>query len=390
MTLDTPTLMVVSLMTAGIIGLVLLLTWWINRSMLALGYWSLAFFLYTAGITEFSSRGAAPLAAWNVVGVALLGGAHLCVLFGTRSLARKPIPWKLAGFLLAAVVASWLYFHLVHPSFALRYASFAFLSAIIAGIGSIELLRVPRDRWFSPLILLGGLYGFISLFNFARAVLAGFGQISHSIQDSGGLQAQQFLHANALLVTIGICMVVVSTERLQSELRRSAIYDRLTGIFNRGAFVDLADSEFARWRRSGLTFSVLLMDLDHFKRINDQYGHPAGDAVLVAFAKLCGESLRTGDLLGRYGGEEFCALLPATDLKQAAAVAERLRRNTQEMTVDWDGIPLSLGVSIGVAEVDGTLANFDGLIARADEALYRAKNGGRNMVVVGEELPVSV
>lgn len=388
MTLDTPTLMVVSLMTAGIVGLVLLLTWWINRSMLALGYWSLAFFLYSAGGTEFASRSSAPVNTWNVLGVTLLGAAHLCVLFGTRSLARKPIPWKLGGGLLVAVIASWLFFYLVYPSFPLRYASFAILSAVISGIGSIELFRVPRDRWLSALTLLGGLYGLICLMNLGRALLAASGRISDSIFDSRVLQAQQFLSANALLVTIGICMVVVSTEQLQSELRRSAIYDRLTGVFNRGAFVDLADGEFARWRRSGVTFSVLLMDLDHFKRINDQHGHPAGDAVLIAFAKLCGESLRTGDLLGRYGGEEFCALLPGTDRIQAAAVAERLRRNTQDLIVDWDGSPLSLGVSIGVAEVDGTLANFDGLIARADTALYRAKNGGRNRVVVDQEVQV--
>lgn len=384
--LDTHTLMIVSLMTSGIIGTVLLLTWWINRSMAALGYWALAFYLYTGGIAEIALRSLKELEIWNILGVLLLGSAHLCVLFGTRTLTRKSIPWTLAGLLLAVMVATWLYFYLVQPSFRLRYASYSLISALIAGIGSIELFRVERDRWLSALTLLGAIYGLMAVTNLVRGTLGGFGLISESIQHVGVMQTQQFLQANILLVTIGICMVVVSTERLQSELRRSAIYDRLTGIFNRGAFVDLAEGEFARWLRSGTSFSVLLMDLDHFKRINDQYGHPAGDAVLIAFARLCTESLRNGDLLGRYGGEEFCALLPGTDRIQAEAVAERLRRNTADMTVEWQGMPLSLGVSIGVAEVDGRVSNFDGLIARADAALYQAKDAGRNRVVVAQSL----
>lgn len=384
MPLDTRTLIVVSLLTAGVIGLVLLMTWSINRSMSALRYWSAAFLFYAAGLAELALRGDGPVQAWNVLGVTLLGAAHLFVLFGTRSLSGESVPWRPGALGLGALGAAWFYFLLVEPDFSKRYAAYAVFTAVTAGLASVELFRAKRDSWVSALTVLAALYGLVAVVNGAHVIYLLAVGAGDRVLDSGASQTMQFLYANTLLVTVGICMAVVSTERLQSELRRSATYDRLTGVFNRGAFVDLAEKEFARWRRSGGAFSILLMDLDHFKRVNDTFGHAVGDAMLAAFARRCAGHLREGDLLGRYGGEEFCALLPGANRQQAAAVAERLRRDVAAMTIEHQGTLLSISVSIGVAEIDASTPDLDSMVACADTALYRAKRGGRNCVMVTE------
>lgn len=167
---------------------------------------------------------------------------------------------------------------------------------------------------------------------------------------------------------------------LEAELVKQASTDSLTGIGNRRHFMLQAESEMVRARRFGRPFSVIMIDVDHFKPINDQYGHAVGDVVLQAIVRRAQESFRTSDQIGRLGGEEFAALLPETNLAAATIVADRLRQQLAERPVIASGKAVPCTVSIGVAEMREGDVSIDGLLHRADEALYKAKELGRNRV----------
>jgi diguanylate cyclase (GGDEF)-like protein len=173
----------------------------------------------------------------------------------------------------------------------------------------------------------------------------------------------------------------IHNAQLHSEIENLAVTDWLTNIHNRRGFFALAHKglEYARQDRRSL--SALLMDLDHFKSVNDRYGHAAGDEVIRAVADVCRLTLRETDLLGRYGGEEFVVLLPDSDENIAWEVAERLRGNIAQMRVMSAAGTIAITVSIGIAQYNPPYAGLDTLLQRADEALYSAKASGRNKVI---------
>lgn len=169
-------------------------------------------------------------------------------------------------------------------------------------------------------------------------------------------------------------------KRLQSHLENMANTDSLTGLSNRQAFLHRAEKEFARARRYARPLSVVMIDVDHFKSINDRYGHAVGDQVLRQVSAICQYSLRGSDLLGRIGGEEFVLLLPDTPQANAIYVAERMREQLAKTPIDIDGVIITTTASFGVASLSDTDVNFNGILERADEAMYHAKHDGRNKV----------
>ena len=171
----------------------------------------------------------------------------------------------------------------------------------------------------------------------------------------------------------------------ENRLRELATTDSLTGLANRAHFMEKAEQEVRRAGRYGTAFTLIIMDVDHFKQINDTYGHPAGDAVLTALAALCSRQLRSSDLFGRIGGEEFAAGLIEADLGQGLEVAERIRQYVAEQPLEGRGRKVGCTVSIGLAAYTGPSDTLDTILIRADEALYQAKHQGRNRVVAAGE-----
>lgn len=171
-------------------------------------------------------------------------------------------------------------------------------------------------------------------------------------------------------------------------LRRDATIDPLTGALNRRDFLAKGSAEVTRAKRYGRVCTLLMLDIDHFKAVNDRYGHASGDEALRRFTATCKEMLRENDIFGRIGGEEFAIILPETTLDGARKLAERLRREVAELEVAISGSSpgseqrFAFTVSIGVAELVESDVDIDGLLKRADEALYAAKKGGRDRVVV--------
>ncbi len=165
------------------------------------------------------------------------------------------------------------------------------------------------------------------------------------------------------------------------EIYRLTIEDSLTQIANKRALLDFLDREFARAKRYQRDLSVVMMDLDHFKRVNDTFGHLMGDFVLRDFAKLVASRIRKEELFARYGGEEFCVVLPEMDKEKAVRFAETVRQLIEDHGFSFEGNQLRMTASFGVAVVDATMSRPEDLMAAADEHLYRAKNEGRNRVV---------
>lgn len=161
-------------------------------------------------------------------------------------------------------------------------------------------------------------------------------------------------------------------------LETLATTDPLTGLNNRRHFLDSLDAEWSRFQRYYRSVSVLMLDIDHFKSVNDRYGHAVGDAAIRAVAAACLDGKRKSDLVGRIGGEEFAVLLPETSLSRARTVAERIRRRVMSAQISADGIQFGLTVSIGIAEATVSMSGIDALMGAADHALYRAKAEGRN------------
>ena len=181
----------------------------------------------------------------------------------------------------------------------------------------------------------------------------------------------------------GHVAVVIENARLFNEVQQLAITDGLTGLYNRRYFMELAQNEFERSRRYKRHLSAMMFDIDHFKTVNDTYGHPFGDKVLQAIANLCKKTLREVDPIARYGGEEFIALIVETSLVSAKKVAERLRSEVEKLVTHHASAEARVTISIGLAEQNENTPTIETLIASADQAMYVSKHKGRNRVSVG-------
>ena len=170
--------------------------------------------------------------------------------------------------------------------------------------------------------------------------------------------------------------------RLSADLQKLAASDALTGALNRRSLEQEAARLSARCTRTGDALAIMMIDVDHFKSINDRYGHPVGDEVLRRLAAVAQKTIRSDDYFARYGGEEFCILLPSTIEKDAWTLADRLRQNYAAMTMEFGGEVLRSTISIGVSDSIHAGLEFTSLVAAADQAMYRAKQEGRNRVVM--------
>lgn len=376
MTLDIRTIVVMLLVSAVLMSVTLSLGIRGSRAP-GLVKWNAGLGALALGWLLVAARGAVPpLVSIGVADALLLGG--LCLqLAALHEFDGRAAP----GWLVWAPGP--LLFALVLPLLG-DYAALTFLTsaAYAAAIVAIALfvLRLGSERagpvrWLvSPVLLLGAVALLLRALDIAIAPNTRPGMFTDS-----ALHASAFIMLFAVTVTASFAFLVMQSRRAEAELRHLALFDPLTDLFNRRGFIDLAARELARARRAALPCAVLMMDLDHFKRVNDGFGHLAGDRVLAAFGATLARALRAEDLAGRYGGEEFCAILPGADLAVATRIAERVRAAV--CAAPLGGIPRTTTVSIGVVVCSpDALSSLDAAIARADQALYQAKQAGRNRV----------
>ncbi len=303
----------------------------------------------------------------------LVGGEFLLVDALLRLSGRKA-PWRLFLAILALSSAAMAWFAFVTPDYPSRLRIVTAFNTLFFAWGARIAWTVPRGGFAGR--FLAGAFAFASLTCLAR-FLTLFGG-----NDPGDLLvsdlAQQIYVAGYTLSVflLTIAFILLANQNLRHILEFQASHDSLTGTFARGAFLDLLGKEIERARRHGRPLSLLMLDLDHFKAVNDRHGHLVGDRVLGEFAGRVGSLLRRPDVFGRYGGEEFAVMLPETPLEDALLVAERIRAAVAGDQAP--GLP-ACTVSIGVAEWCAG-RDTDGLLAESDAALYAAKRGGRDRV----------
>ncbi len=174
-------------------------------------------------------------------------------------------------------------------------------------------------------------------------------------------------------------------ERANEQLAKLSMTDRLTGLLNRGTWENLVDAEYERYRRYGQATSLVMFDIDHFKKVNDTHGHLAGDEVIKHTATVTKNNLRQSDTAGRYGGEEFGIILPETDAEGARIICERIRESIAQSVVETTVAPIEYTISMGIAQLSDGPENYMQWMQQADKALYAAKEGGRNRVVISNQ-----
>lgn len=309
---------------------------------------------------------------WSIlVANALLITGMLLFYAGTRIFFGALMNWRLWFTLLGISVARVAVTIYVYPGITGR---------LIVIAGSVMVMHVAQLRFLAG-IGKSATVRFLQLVLVVHVLVLGLRQItaltspiSENILEPSAMQLMYLANFAITQLLLEIAAVLLAADRLRTDLEFLATRDGLTQTWNRRAFLQLAEREIELCRRHGHRLSLLMMDLDHFKKVNDAHGHQFGDEVLRTFSQTTSAQIRTTDYLGRYGGEEFIVLLPLTRLDTALGLAERIRKAVAEAP------PQACTVSIGATDWRGAQDNLDGMLARADEALYRAKQAGRNRV----------
>ncbi len=371
-------------MVAGMLG-AMLVFFGRQENIPALKWWGTAYLLGAASVALWTIGGSKlgePLSlALNAVGFVACG----MVWNASRVFhGRKP---NLPGLVLGAIV--WVAAVLLLPpeDGALRLTVGAAIVAIYAALTAAQLWnerrRSMQKRW--PTIIVPVLHGAVLML----PILLGDLLRPHDETFSSSVWVTAF-SIELVLYAIGTVFVIfmLVSDRAVTVHKTAASVDPLTGMFNRRGFAEACSRVIEREANAGRPVTVMIFDIDHFKSINDRFGHPAGDEILKLFATVVINNVRISDLSGRIGGEEFAALLPCS-LEEGVIVAERVREAFEASGITCEEGPVDTTVSIGVAGGPaGT--ELEVLLAAADTALYQAKRSGRNRVEAAEELPLSL
>jgi diguanylate cyclase (GGDEF)-like protein len=383
MSLDTPTLYMFATLVAAMLG-AMLLYFGRQENIRALYWWGAAYIL-----------GAVSVAVWTLASSIL--GETLSLAFNALGFVACGMLWNAArvfhgrqpswaGLFLGAIAWVAAVVSVAPDAVALRMTLGAAIVATYAGMTAAELWSERRKalqkRW--PTIIVPLLHGFVLMLPILLGDLLRTG--------SGGF-ANIWVTAftiNLVIYAVGTVFIIfmLVSERTVRAHKTAASVDPLTGMFNRRGFAEATSRMIAREAAAGRPVTVMIFDIDHFKSINDRFGHPAGDEVLKVFASVVTSTLRITDLCGRIGGEEFAALVPCT-IEEAIYAAERVRETFETCGIVVDDSAVVTTVSIGVAGGPAH-TELDILLAAADTALYQAKRGGRNRVQAATEEPLSL
>ncbi|MDH5357730.1 MAG: GGDEF domain-containing protein [Gammaproteobacteria bacterium] len=328
----------------------------------------------------------------------LLSLAQLIVVIGLvlawdgfRYFIGTPPLSRLALVVITAILLTWVVATQLQDSIQLRVLGNAIIVAALSALIARELLTAPKQI-SAAMRATGWVYGINAVVFLIRIFATDLSAQPTGPLNPNGFAAFMLLWWLCMTIAVTLGMVLMTAERLQADLDKQANRDPLTGVLNRRSFSLMAEKALVQSRRYDKPLSILMMDLDRFKQINDRLGHSAGDILLCRFAAIAGQVLRGEDVFCRFGGEEFVALLPNASAELAQVAAERLRTtfaadSAKTETLEND-LPLSPTVSIGIAELEQD-EDIETLIRRADKALYQAKKKGRNCCHLAEGIEKS-
>ena len=371
------------ILMSGVLGVLLTLVFFFLRTaypptIRGLGWWAAAPALITLSTVLFSARGTLS-DVWAIVlgNLVLLAGIG-CFEIGAREFVGRPwvpVP-RLAA--LAACACALYFFGIVEPNYPVRLALVGAVWASIFLAMARTLMRHASAGLASRLTVTVLFLNVVVLL--LRVATASLADRHETIISPSSIQTL-YVATNAIMfMGLGVGLILLAGERLRSEFEYLATHDALTQVMTRRVFLESCEVEMERCRRHGRSMALLLLDIDHFKEVNDVHGHQMGDRVLVDFTRRIQPLLRRMDLLARVGGEEFVVMLPDTEGVDAMAVAQRILAQVCEP--DDRSLP-HITTSIGVAVWQPEDRQVDDLLVRADRALYKAKAEGRNRIVEG-------
>jgi diguanylate cyclase (GGDEF)-like protein len=381
MRFDVNTLFMVTIYVEAILGLLLLFAWTQNTSISAVAWWGFADLMRSMSVLLFGLHGSIPDAVSIDLANAILFSSFAVTWTGARLFdGRRVRPLGLV-----AGAATWLVFSRIPGLMEMNDLRMLLSSSIVAAytwLTAYEFWRGRNEpllsRWPAIFILLAHGSLFLLRTPLARSLPS---SSTDEIFSSVWLTLLSF---EALLFTIAITFILLAMAKERTEYRHktAALVDPLTGIANRRGFLLEGTAIMRRQSLDRRPGAVLLVDLDHFKSINDRFGHAIGDRVLQVFAEIASANIRDSDAIGRLGGEEFGAVLYNVDRDRAHQIAERIRTAFAAVGVEVDGRPVMATVSIGMVFNEDATFDVSTLLAQADQALYHAKERGRNRVEI--------
>jgi diguanylate cyclase (GGDEF)-like protein len=385
---DTRTIAVILMGVTVVLGAIMNLIRQTRKTYPGFGLWTAGTTAYALGFLFISLRNIIPdIFSVVLAGVFILSAA-LCFWEGTRRFRGKEVRKTPLVLLVVGYTLFQSYFTFVNNDVGVRIIIYSLLVAAIYGAIAWELFRkVPHALRFSSWFT-GSLFVLYSIFMVFRGILTELLPPLHDLLEPNVLQAMTFLLAIFFGIAWTFGFVMLNSERLEADLRgaqdklqKMATTDFLTGIANVRLFSEAGEREVHRAHRYKRPLVLLMIDLDHFKKVNDKYGHAIGDEILVAFAGICKKCLRKTDIFGRLGGEEFAIILPETDINGGSKFAERLRAIIEKSRIKVEGKTFHITVSIGVTGLLPDDKQLETALKRADDTMYEAKRKGRNQVV---------
>ena len=396
--LDLRTLALMAMISALGLFFGTVFIWRLDRSERSLRYWAAGAGTMAFGMLLVAMRGLLPDVVTVVIGNTLVVASFSLLYLGARGLLGAPRVWPWNWLVVLLVGIAMVYYSEIQPNVGLRLGSLA-LGYVALLLGCAWLFwrhgggrMVIVERTSSALFLVGA-----GLFVASGAAAVGALSSSRTAVFLEWVLVMPYMYATVFNLWLGILLTLTLSDRVQHQLALArdraesarqqlaqanrelevlSVTDKLTALFNRVKLDRVLTAELARAHRYGSALSVVMLDIDHFKVVNDTFGHNIGDDVLVDIADTLRVSVRNSDTVGRWGGEEFLVILPSTDLEQAGAVAEKVRGRVADLKLPTVG---QVTVSLGVAEYQAGDTEQQ-LVARADIALYAAKEGGRNRV----------
>ena len=380
MSLDLATLSVVTVFVTALVGFLLIFSWRQNRTLGALAWWGWSFLVAALACAVLVGRTILPAPISIGGGNALLFAAFGLFWSGCRVFEGRPAP-KTVVFAGAFLWLAACGIPDIYRSFGPRVALASVISGSYALASAWEIWRGRSERLMSRYPLAGLLVAHACLVLSRYPTIGLWGYPTERMVFTSTWVVTHAFEALMFTITSAFLLLAMTKERVEAEQRGIASCDPLTGTRNRRAFLSEGRDLLDQARRDGRPCGLLLFDLDHFKQVNDRYGHGIGDHVLRSFCAATLRSLPAGALFARIGGEEFGCLLAGTDEVRALQAAEAIRAGFSACRFEADGRGFGVTVSIGIATSEDVGHILEALLAAADVSLYGAKNAGRNRVV---------
>lgn len=382
--LDAQTLILATSVTLSVTNIAIIGSWYINRQMPCAKYWAISHLLLSIGTVLQSTQGQiSPYFSIALANVLIASGFYWSWMGMRIFQHRKRFDFLTYFLQVAVLVIVHLLLGLEPERLIERTVLMSSVVTVLSLLIAMELFKDKASLSFSGRFA-ASVFGILGIMFALRSVGSGMLPEQGNLMSGGAHTAFTYLMAIVFNILIAFSYVLMLFERLNTQIQNMADTDVLTGLLSRRAFINKIQRILSRAQHDNTALSFLVIDIDNFKNINDTFGHFTGDELLKKYADVMKDCFRTEDIVGRLGGEEFAIAISNIDNAATVKVAERLRRKIENVTILCNDTPVSTTISIGIADLHQNISGYEALFREADAALYRAKNTGRNRIIIAE------